>query len=149
MATRASAGSSRHASAGAVAVAMETGRVVAALPPDPLKADLKRLKEEQQNLRAARKKLSKEVKNAKRRTQRLKKRARTLTDDDLVAVLMMRKQVKDAATVAVPTVEEGPRDAVDDTKGVDEKTASDIHADGGCSSTPSDAGARSADDEQR
>jgi len=148
MATRASASSSQPASAGALAVAVETGRVVAALPPDPLKADLKRLKEEQQNLRAARKKLSKEVKNAKRRTQRLKKRARTLTDDDLVAVLMMRKQVKDAGTSAVPTVEEASR-IDDDEKDSGEKTAGAIQANGGGSSSPSAAEARSDDDEQR
>ena len=35
--------------------------------------------------------MARQMKNAKKKVQRLKTRARQLTDDDLVAVLMMRK----------------------------------------------------------
>ena len=49
-----------------------------------------RLKEEQAALRAEKKKVAKALKNAEKRRSRLKKKARQLSDGDLVAVLHMR-----------------------------------------------------------
>ena len=49
-----------------------------------------RLKEEQAALRAEKKKVAKALKNAEKRRSRLKKKARQLSDTDLVAVLQIR-----------------------------------------------------------
>ena len=62
-----------------------------------------RLKVEQQQGRESRKRLSRELHNAQRRASRLKKRARQLTDGDLVEVLKMR-EVK--APICQPSVDE-------------------------------------------
>ena len=70
------------ASGGAVAAARET---------EPLLTGIARLKAEQAALRAERKRVQKELKNAEKRRVRLKKRARQLSDADLVAVLQMRE----------------------------------------------------------
>ncbi len=48
------------------------------------------LKKQQAAIRAERKKVSKDLKNASKRASRLKKRARALTDDDLMQVIKMR-----------------------------------------------------------
>ena len=50
-----------------------------------------RLKAEQTEVRESRKRLSRALHNAQRRASRLKKRARQLTDGDLVEVLKMRE----------------------------------------------------------
>lgn len=65
-------------------------------PPDadaaePLLQGIARLKAEQAGLRSERKRVSKELKNAEKRRTRLRKRARQLSDSDLVAVLQMRE----------------------------------------------------------
>ena len=57
---------------------------------DELLNCISRLKEEQTTLRAERKKVAKALKNAEKRRSRLKKKARQLSDTDLVAVLHMR-----------------------------------------------------------
>ena len=59
--------------------------------PEPLLSGIARLKAEQANLRAERKRVQQELKNAEKRRARLKKRARQLSDQDLVAVLQMRE----------------------------------------------------------
>ena len=64
---------------------------------EPLLKGIARLKAEQANLRAERKRVQKELKNAEKRRARLRKRARQLSDADLVAVLQMRE------TAAAPT----------------------------------------------
>ena len=61
-----------------------------AAAPEPLLTGIARLKAEQAQLRAERKRVSKELKNAEKRRTRLRKRARQLSDADLVAVLQMR-----------------------------------------------------------
>ena len=58
---------------------------------EPLLSGIARLKAEQANLRAERKRVQKELKNAEKRRVRLRKRARQLSDQDLVAVLQMRE----------------------------------------------------------
>jgi hypothetical protein len=74
--------------------------VVKALPLDPIRTEIDRLRREQLQIRQDKKKLTSQIRNAQRRAQRLRGRARQLSDEDLVAVLMMRKndaQVRGAA----------------------------------------------------
>ena len=63
----------------------------ATMAAEPLLTGIARLKAEQAALRAERKRVTKELKNAEKRRSRLKKRARQLSDGDLVAVLQMRE----------------------------------------------------------
>ena len=71
------------------------GDGVAALAVSPRKESLmesiKRLKDQQAAMKVAKKDPQKELKNACKRKNRLKKRARQLTDLDLIEVLNMRK----------------------------------------------------------
>jgi len=62
------------------------------LPEDPLSAQINKLREEQQALANNKRLLAKELRNAQRKKQRVRSRARQLTDADLVAVMMMRKE---------------------------------------------------------
>ena len=55
------------------------------------------LKTEQHRVREERKRLAKELKNAQRRKRRLKGKARQLSNDDLLAVLLMREETAAAA----------------------------------------------------
>ena len=50
------------------------------------------LKSEQQRLKDNKKRLAKELKNAQRRKRRLKGKARMLSNEDLLAVLLMREE---------------------------------------------------------
>lgn len=79
------------ANAAKPAIAATKAAMMEALPPDPIAAGLEALCKQQFKLRKERKDLARQMKNAKKKVQRLKTRARQLTDDDLVAVLMMRK----------------------------------------------------------
>jgi hypothetical protein len=54
------------------------------------------LKAEQDRARGDRRRISKELRNAQRRTCCLKGKARQLTNDDLMAVLLMRRQETEA-----------------------------------------------------
>lgn len=85
----------KDARAGGLAAA--TGAVVSALPADPLKDKILALKREQEEVKRRKKELRKQMKNATRSQARLRKRARLMTDEDLVAVLLMRKTAKEAA----------------------------------------------------
>ena len=67
--------------------------------PEPLLTGIARLKAEQARLRSEKKRVQKELKNAEKRRVRLRKRARQLSDADLVAVLQMR----DSASTAGPS----------------------------------------------
>jgi len=77
------------------AAASTPGDGMAALAVSPRKESLmesiKRLKDQQAAMKVAKKDLQKELKNACKRKNRLKKRARQLTDLDLIEVLNMRK----------------------------------------------------------
>ena len=69
--------------------------------PESLGRSIDRLKEEQARLRADRKRVAKELRNASKRKTRLRKRARQLSNDDLLAVLVMRQNTEeDQATTA-------------------------------------------------
>ena len=66
------------------------------LDKDTLTEYLQKLKTEQQAAKQERKKLATEIRNAERRKSRLKKRAKLLTDDDLLQVLMIRKSARES-----------------------------------------------------
>ena len=53
-------------------------------------AEIQALKDEQKRVREARQKISKDLRNAEKRRQRLKKRAKQLSDSDLLAVMTLR-----------------------------------------------------------
>jgi hypothetical protein len=62
--------------------------------------NIKALKEQQKNLRDERLKVGKQLRNEEKRRMRLRKRARQLSDGDLVALLKMRSAGKaDSASV--------------------------------------------------
>jgi hypothetical protein len=67
---------------------------------EQLGESIERLKREQDAVRATRKRVTKELKNAQKRKQRLKKRAKQLSDTDLVSVLQLRASEKAAAAAA-------------------------------------------------
>ena len=79
--------------------------------------EIARLKAEQTALRAQRKRLAKDLKNAEKKRSRLKKRAKLLTDSDLVAVMMLRvAERKDVKPFAGPTGESREPTAARDTE---------------------------------
>lgn len=63
------------------------------MPAEGLLSSIDRLKREQKAMKEQKKKLTKDLRNAEKRRSRLKKRARQLSDTDLVAVLQMRGAV--------------------------------------------------------
>ena len=65
--------------------------IAAALPTDPVSLKLQKLKAEQEVMRKEKHRLAAEMRVTLRKQTRLRKRARQMTDDDLVSVLMMRK----------------------------------------------------------
>ncbi len=73
--------------------------------------NIKALREQQQGLRDERKKVTKLLRNEEKRRQRLRKRARQLSDGDLVALLKMRS---DSKTEAAPAAVEQPAAAAAD-----------------------------------
>lgn len=66
--------------------------VVETLPEDPMRASILALKQQQARLREEKLQLAKQIRNTRKRQQRLKVKAREMSDEDLVAVLMMRKE---------------------------------------------------------
>ena len=66
---------------------------------DDLLAAIKRLKAEQNEARANRKRIRSELKNAERRRARVRKKAKLLSDNDLVDVLKMRGMTSAALSV--------------------------------------------------
>jgi predicted nucleic acid-binding Zn-ribbon protein len=67
------------------------------LEKDPLSEQISALRQEQETLRRQRKELSKTLKLAERKKTRLRKRAKAMTDEDLIQVLMMRKEQREFA----------------------------------------------------
>jgi len=55
------------------------------------------------------KRLAKAIRNAERKRKRIKELARQLTDEDLVAVLMMRKELKRVPDEEAPASSDHPR----------------------------------------
>ena len=70
--------------------------VVETLPEDPMRESILDRKRQKLRLRQEKMQLSKTIRNAKRRQHRLRGKAREMTDEDLIAVLMMRKDVANA-----------------------------------------------------
>lgn len=76
-----------------IALDMSPGEEV---PKDALGAQIEALRKEQQTLKDQKKKLQKDLRNAVRKKKRLCDRARKLSDKDLIAVLMLRKNQRQA-----------------------------------------------------
>ena len=57
---------------------------------------IRKLKEEQKDVRLKRQQISKDFRNAEKKRSRLRKKARQLTDSDLCALLKMRADGKSA-----------------------------------------------------
>ena len=64
---------------------------------DTLTEHLLKLREEQHAVKQERAKLAREIRNTERRKSRLKRRAKLLTDDDLLQVLMIRKTARSSS----------------------------------------------------
>lgn len=78
--------------------------VAPAVGGESLSQQIKRLKLEQQQAKMEKQRVAKDLKNAQRRKSRLKKRARQLTDQDLVEVLQMRSDdLKNNASTPQPS----------------------------------------------
>lgn len=99
------------------------------LPEDPLAAHIGSLRDEQLALASKKRALAKELRNAQRKKARLRSRARQLTDSDLVAVMMMRKE---------------QRAKQENRKEASAELASDAASSGGASSSGSAAGVASS-----
>jgi hypothetical protein len=89
------------ASVSGVVPPAEPHRATAAVAASPAKkvkvvpnllGEIEALKAEQKKIKDEKKKVTKTLKNAQRRKKRLQTRARQLTNDDLMAVLMMREK---------------------------------------------------------
>ena len=70
-----------------------------------LTAAIADMKAEQQRMREERKRAAKELKNAQRRKRRLKGKARQLSNEDLLAVLLLRQE---SATAAGADADDAP-----------------------------------------
>lgn len=81
-----------------------------------LLAQIQKLKQDQADARKVRQKIAKDLRNAQRRKRRLKTRARMLTNDDLVAVLLMRQEsgATEAADEGAPEPFAGPEEPRED-----------------------------------
>jgi hypothetical protein len=90
---------SASSSSGSAGLAALLAEVPGPVGGEQLGASIERLKREQDDVRASRKRVTKELKNAQKCKQRLKKRAKQLTDSDLVSVLQLRASEK-AVTAA-------------------------------------------------
>ena len=102
-----SAGDDSPAAADAPMVDASAGVMVAvetASAPDSKQKNLAKhiegLKKQAADMRAATLKLAKELKNAQRRKCRLKPKVRALTDEDLLAVLLMRRDAQQEGSEA-------------------------------------------------
>jgi len=82
-------------------LAMQSSDVLAEAKKEiDILGNIKALKEQQKNLRDERLKVGKQLRNEEKRRMRLRKRARQLSDGDLVALLKMRSVGKaDSAPV--------------------------------------------------
>ena len=82
-------------------------RIEEVLDKDTLTEHLLRLKEEQQAAKEAKRKIAGEIRNAERRKSRLRKRAKLLTDEDLLQVLMLSKSARQTLEENVTTQDQG------------------------------------------
>ena len=65
----------------------------AAAPPEDLRANIAKLKQEAAALKAEKMKVGKALRNAEKKRARLKRKARELTDSDLLQVLKLREDL--------------------------------------------------------
>ena len=79
-----------------VAAAISSAVAEGSLGADPLGNKILELKEQARRLRVERQQAAKDLKAARRKASRMKKKARQLSDEDLVGVLMMRKAARHA-----------------------------------------------------
>jgi hypothetical protein len=93
------AASSGGVSSGSAGIAALLAESTGPAGGEQLTDAIARLKDEQDTARATRKRVTKELKNAQKRKQRLKKRAKQLSDTDLVSVLQLRASEKAAVAV--------------------------------------------------
>lgn len=77
-------------------------------PKMSLTETIRKLKEEQNLIRIQKAEITKTLRNATKKKNRLKKRARQLTDLDLVEVLQMRQDVNAAASSSEPAATPSP-----------------------------------------
>ena len=98
-------------------------------PGKDLLDEISVLKEQQKKAREEKQAITKELRNANRRRQRLKRRAKALTDADLLAVISLRNHEK--ALGRHPSAEEEEDD--------DEDSDSELEDQTGNGSAPSDA----------
>lgn len=83
-------------------VAAKVSAVIAANDGGLMK-QIEALKKAQADARKSRQLIARDLRNAQRRKRRLKSKARMLSNDDLVAVLMMRKETAPAPEPTAPT----------------------------------------------
>jgi hypothetical protein len=95
-----SAAPASSGSSGSAGFAALLADVPGAVGGEQLGESIARLRHEQDAVRANRKRVTKELKNAQKRKQRLKKRAKQLSDTDLVSVLQLRASEKAAVATA-------------------------------------------------
>ena len=108
-----SSGAAGGATAHSTALAVDTRLAVAEVAvnrafqesraAESITQQIANLKQEQAANRAARAKVQKDLKNAQRRKRRLKSRVRQLTNEDLLAVLVMRNEASGAAGASSST----------------------------------------------
>ena len=103
-------------------------RSAVADPGKDLLDEIAALKEQQKQAKAAKKAITKDLRNANRRRQRLKKRAKALSDQDLMAVISLRNHEKALGQKASAAEEE---EDDEDSESEEENT--------GTGSAPSDA----------
>ena len=84
------AGSTATAAAASGAAASGSGADATTLRAEDILGCIRSLKEQQAELRVARKTVNKQLRNQSKRVSRIRKRARLLSDADLVALLKMR-----------------------------------------------------------
>ena len=70
------------------------------LPKDPVYDRIEALRKEQQEIRARKKRIQMTIRNEERRKVRLRQKARKLSDEDLVQVMMLRKDYRDQRSAA-------------------------------------------------
>ncbi len=91
---------SASSSSGSAGLAALLAEVPGQVGGEQLGESIARLRREQDAVRANRKRVTKELKNTPKRKQRLKKRAKQLSDTDLVSVLQLRASEKAAVATA-------------------------------------------------
>ena len=92
----------------APAAAARVDAAVPATSTSDLFPAIQRLKQEQARLRADKKRVAKELNNAEKRRSRLKRRAKQLSDGDLIAVLETRALEKERAKADMTAAAAGP-----------------------------------------